>query len=62
MFENDSVTNMAHQLGFFETVSSLDTYLGMPARIQAVTISDVARVAATTLTASNRTVGWFVPE
>ena len=62
VFENDSVTNMAHQLGYFATVSSLDTYLGMPARIRAVTTDDVARVAAATLTASNRTVGWFVPE
>ena len=62
VFENDSVTNMAHQLGYFATVSSLDTYLGMPARIRSVTTDDVARVAAATLTASNRTVGWFVPE
>ena len=62
VFENDSVTNMAHQLGYFATVSSLDTYLGMPARIRSVTTDDVARVASATLTASNRTVGWFVPE
>ena len=37
VFEGDSVTNIAHQLGFFATVSELDTWIDMPARIEAVT-------------------------
>ena len=61
VFEGDSVTNIAHQLGFFSTVSELDTWFAMPARIAEVTAADVARVAATYLAASNRTVGWFLP-
>ena len=61
VFETDSVTNIAHQLGFFETVSSVETYLDMPRRLTAVTVEDVVRVAGTYLTADNRTVGWFEP-
>ena len=61
VFEGDSVTNIAHQLGFFATVSELDTWFDMPARIEAVTADDVARVAAGHLAAGNRTVGWFLP-
>ena len=61
VFENDSVTNLAHQLGFFSTVTSLETLACLPARIAAVTLDDVARVARSYLTSSNRTVGWFEP-
>ena len=61
VFEGDSVTNIAHQLGFFATVSELDTWFDMPARIEAVGADDVARVAARCLAADNRTVGWFLP-
>ena len=61
VFQNDSVTNLAHQLGFFSTVSQLDTWLAMPARLEAVTADDVSRVAAAWLGADNRTVGWFLP-
>ena len=62
VFETDSVTNIAHQLGYFETVSGLQVYVGMPARIAAVTLDDVARVARTYLVQSNRTIGWFEPD
>ena len=61
VFENDSVTNIAHQLGFFATVASLDTFFALPARLAAVTAADVARVARDYLARSNRTVGWFEP-
>ncbi len=62
VLEADSVTSIAHQLGYFETVSSVATYLSMPARIAAVTLDDVARVARTYLVSCNRTVGWFQPD
>ena len=61
VFENDSVTNVAHQLGFFATVTSLDTFSELPARIEAVSADDVARAARSYLQRSNRTVGWFDP-
>ena len=61
VFENDSVTNLAHQLGYFQTVSSLETYAALPERIRTVTTDDVSRVAASYLAPTNRTVGWFEP-
>jgi zinc protease len=61
VFENDSVTNLAHQLGYFQTVATLDVYRDAAGRIAAVTQSDVNRVAATYLRTEHRTVGWFNP-
>jgi zinc protease len=61
VFENDSVTNLGHQLGYFQTVASLDIYQEAPARIAAVTESDVNAVAAKYLRSDRRTVGWFNP-
>ena len=61
MFESDSVTNIAHQIGFFETVSTAHVYGSAEQRIAAVTVDDVARVARKYLADSNRTIGWFQP-
>jgi len=61
VFENDSVTNLGHQLGFFETVATLDVYRNAPAYIAAVEQRDVERVAAAYLRNTRRTVGWFNP-
>lgn len=61
VFENDSVTNVAHQLGFFETIGSVEMFLSMADRIEAVTLEQVARVAAQHLRPTNRTVGRFTP-
>ena len=61
VFENESVTNIAHQIGFFQTVASLDLYTSLPARIRAVTTEDVTNAARTYLVPSNRTIGWFEP-
>ncbi|MBI4477859.1 MAG: insulinase family protein [Acidobacteria bacterium] len=65
-FESDSVTNIAHQLGYFETIAALPEFhhglLALIAsRIKAATLEDVARVAARYLRASNRTTGRFRP-
>jgi zinc protease len=62
VFENDSVTNIAHQLGFFETIASVDLFLSVPDRIRRVTRDEVAAAAAATFRAGNRTVGWFKPQ
>jgi zinc protease len=61
VFESDSVTNIAHQLGYFETVASLDVYERVARSIEKVSEEDVARVASVVLAPSNRTVGWFRP-
>jgi zinc protease len=61
VFENDSITNIAHQLGFFETVASWTLYPTLPQRIEAVTIEEVNRVAADRLKPASRTVGRFEP-
>jgi len=62
VFDADSVTNIAHQLGYFETIGRVDDYLSLEERIAAVTLDGVARAAAEVFVASNRTVGWFEPE
>jgi zinc protease len=61
VFENDSVTNVAHQLGYFETVTGPGYLEELPARLAAVTPAQVAQVAARRLTRERRTVGWFRP-
>jgi zinc protease len=61
VFDNDSVTNIAHQLGYFETVASAELVDALPSRIAEVTIKQVAAVAVSTLVDSNRTIGWFDP-
>jgi zinc protease len=61
VFDSDSVTNIAHQLGYFETIATVDVFTALPSRIAAVTVEAVADAARTVLAASNRTVGWFEP-
>ena len=61
VFDNDSVTNIAHQLGYFETIASVDVFTTLPSRIAAVTIAEVADAARSVLAPSNRTVGWYEP-
>jgi zinc protease len=61
VFENDSVTNLGHQLGYFETVATRDVYQNAPASIASVTLHDVNRVAQKYLHPERRTVGWFNP-
>ncbi len=61
VFENDSVTNIAHQIGYFETIAGVDVFTNFRPRIAAVTLDDVAKAAGEMLTQSNRTVGWFDP-
>jgi zinc protease len=62
VFESDSVTNIAHQLGYFETIANVDVIASVPRRIAAVTIDEVATAARGVLALSNRTVGWFEPQ
>ena len=61
VFDADSVTNIAHQIGYYETIASVDLFTSAPARIAAVTLEEVALAARAVLAPSNRTIGWFDP-
>ena len=61
VFDSDSVTNIAHQLGYYETIANVDLFTTAPARIAAVTLEEVAAAARAVLAPSNRTIGWFEP-
>ncbi len=61
VFENDSITNIGHQIGFFETIASWTIFPTLRERIEQVTVENVSAAAARILGASNRTVAWFEP-
>jgi zinc protease len=61
VFENDSITNIAHQLGYFETIASWRILPTIPERIDAVTLDEIAAAASERLKPLNRTIGWFAP-
>ena len=61
VFATEGVSSQARYLGQYELAGSwrnFETYLD---DLERVTAEDVVRVAATYLTAENRTVGWFRP-
>jgi len=62
VFEADSVTSIAHQIGYFHTIADVEVFTSLADRLAAVTPEDVARVARTRLAPARRTVGWFIPE
>jgi len=51
----------AHQLAYFEGIGALGPLLDMSRRIDAVTASDLQRVARSYLSPDRLTVGWMVP-
>ena len=61
VFDNESIADIAHQLGYFETIASVDSFLDAPSRIAAVTLDEVSKVAQAVLTPFNRTIGTFEP-
>ncbi|HEY3886490.1 MAG TPA: pitrilysin family protein [Vicinamibacterales bacterium] len=61
VFENDSVTNIAHQLGYFETVAGPGFVDRLAACVDAVRPEEVAAVATERLARDRMTVGWFKP-
>jgi zinc protease len=61
VFDGDSVTNIAHQLGYFDTIATVDFFSQLPSAIEAVTLEAVAEAARELFDASNRTIGWFEP-
>jgi zinc protease len=61
VFDDDSVSNVAHQLGYFETIGASEILEALPARVERVTADEVAAATRTLLRRANRTVGWFDP-
>ena len=61
VFENDSITNIAHQLGYFDTIASWQLAGTLAPHIESVTVDDVGRVAGDRLNPTRRTVGRFEP-
>ncbi len=61
VFDADSISNVAHQLGFFETIGGVDLFLDLPRRIAATTVADVNQAAFRLFNLSNRTIGYFEP-
>ena len=62
VYDADSVTDIAHQIGYFETISTWWAYHALRNRLDAVTIDQVQAAAAKYLVPSNRTIGWFEPQ
>ena len=61
VFEADSVTNIAHQIGYFDTVTGPGFFEAFTSRVLEVTAAQVADVAARRLAPDKRTIGWFRP-
>jgi len=61
VYDGDSVTDIAHQIGYFETISSWWAYQALRNRLDAVTPELVHAAAVKYLTPANRTIGWFEP-
>jgi zinc protease len=61
VYDSDSVTDIAHQLGYFEMIDRWQTYTELLQRLAGVTIDQVNQAARKYLTADNRTIGWFEP-
>jgi zinc protease len=61
VFENDSISNIGHQLGYFETIASWRVFHSLRGRIDAVTAEEVSAAAAVRLQPAKRTVAWFDP-
>lgn len=61
VFEGDSVTNIAHQLGYFETIASVDVFTSIGDRIAAVKPEQVSKAARRFLSPLRRTIGRFEP-
>jgi zinc protease len=62
VYDSDSVTDIAHQLGYFETIATWQTYHDLIPKLATVTLEEVNTAARRYLRRDNRTIGWFEPE
>ena len=61
VYDADSVTDVAHQLGYFATIDRWQAWPEVFRRLAAVTVDGVHAAARRYLTADNRTIGVFEP-
>ena len=61
VYESDSVTDIAHQIGYFETIGGWRLYHDLQRRLAEVTVEQVSAAAASRLRDDNRTIGWVDP-
>ncbi len=61
VFDAGSVTDLAHQLGYFATIGRWQDWGEVNTRLDAVTLDEVNAAATKYLTADNRTIGIFEP-
>lgn len=62
VYDADSVTDIAHQLGYFQTIASWRFYHDLNDILDAVTLGEVNEALRRYIRTDNRTVGWFQPE
>ena len=60
VFDDDRVSNVAHQIGYFETIGAGEIFRNLARHVDQVTLDQVAGVTAL-FDPSNRTIGWFDP-
>jgi zinc protease len=60
-FEQEGITNIAHQLGYYTTIGALEKYDTALETIDALALDDVKQAGLKYLGADNRTVGQFHP-
>ncbi len=61
VYDADSVTDIAHQLGYFQTIASWRLYHDLHDTLETVTLDQVNEALKRFLRTDNRTVGWFQP-
>ncbi|MEX2494576.1 MAG: insulinase family protein [Woeseia sp.] len=61
VYDVETTEDAAHQLAFFDGLNALERLLELPRRVEAVTATDVQRVARRWLLPQRRTIGWHVP-
>ena len=61
-FDDEGVTRIGHQLGYFSTVADWKMIFEIEEQINSVTAENIRDVVARRLVSSRRTVGWFRPQ
>ena len=60
-FDDEGVTKIGHQLGYFATIGDWKMLDDVPAAIETISAEQVREVVERRLTPKQRTVGWFRP-
>ena len=61
-FDDEGVTRIGHQLGYFSTIADWKMIFEIEKQINSVTAENIRDVVARRLVSSRRTVGWFRPQ